>query len=119
MKQNDNYDYIDYDNLDSDDDEMVDEATFSCDQCEYSSRTKSSLTRHVKTTHDNACEECDFMTTNRMHLKMHVKACHKKNVHIKANDTKKRKPTDEIASSSSGKKKKTNVISKKVGKGKC
>ena len=128
-KLNDDSDYIDYDNLNSDDDEIDEntknvETTFSCDQCDYTSNVKSSLTKHVKTSHENSCEQCDFTTTNKMHLNMHVRACHKKNLHTKANITKnlhnktnitqKRKSTDEIVSSSSGKRKKRNVISKKV-----
>ena len=81
------------------------ETTSSCDQCDYTSHVKSSLTRHVKTSHNNSCDQCDFVTTNKMHLKMHIKACHKKTLNNTANDTKKRKPTDEISSSSSGKNK--------------
>lgn len=69
--------------------------------------------------HESSCDQCNFVTTNEMHLKMHVRACHKKNVHNKTNDTKKRKSTDEVISSTNGKKKKTHVISKKVKKVKC
>ena len=116
-KLNEDSEFIDYDNIDSDDDEINDnmnsvKPTFSCDRCDYTSHVKSTFTRHVKTSHENACNECDFETTNKMHLKMHVKACHKKNLH----NTKKRKSTDEISSSSSKKNKKNNVISKKVKK---
>ena len=118
-KLNDSSDYIDYDNLDSDDDEIVDntkkvKTIFSCDQCEDTFHVKSSLTRHLKTVHVNACDQCDFVTTNNMHLKMHVKACHKKNLQNKVNETKKRKSTDEITSSSSGKKKKIVLFQKKL-----
>ena len=114
-------DYIDYDNLDSDDDKNIEKVktTFSCDQCDYISHVKSSLSRHVNTAHDNSCDQCDFKTTNKMHLKMHKKTCHEKNLNTKARDTKKRKLTDEISQRSSGKKKKNNVISKKVKNVKC
>ena len=118
-KLNDSSDYIDYDNLDSDDDEIVEntknvKTKFSCDQCEDTFHVKSGLTRHLKTVHVNACDQCDFVTTNTMHLKMHVKACHKKNLQNKVNETKKRKSTDEITSSSSGKKKKIVLFQKKL-----
>ena len=48
---------------------------------------------------------------------MHVKACHKeKNELTKVKDSKKRKSIDTNQSSSSGKKSKNNVVSKKVKK---
>ena len=43
----DKSEYVDYDNIDSDDDESV----FSCDQCEYYSGKKSNLTKHVRNVH--------------------------------------------------------------------
>ena len=101
---------LDYDNLDSDDDEIDEntknvETSFSCDQCDFTSNAKSSFTRHIKTSHGSPCDQCDFVTTNKMHLKLHVRACHKKNLQNKTNVTKKRKSTI--------------VISKKVKKVKC
>ena len=38
--------YVDYDNIDSDDD--IDENIFPCDQCEHTFESKSSLSKHVK-----------------------------------------------------------------------
>ena len=100
----DDSDYIDYDNLDSDDeiDQNIKkfETILTCDKCDYTSHVKNSLTRHVKTSHNNACDKCDFATSNQMHLTLHTKACHKEN------DTKKRKSIDESTSSSNGKNKK-------------
>ena len=46
-----NKDYIDYDNVDSDDDDDIKSGTFSCDECDFTSHVKSHLTKHVKTSH--------------------------------------------------------------------
>ena len=111
--------YVDYDNLDSDDDDTDDnrEIKFNCDQCEYTCKMESNLTKHVKSDHNHSCEQCKFKTSNSMHLKMHVKSCHKKNELNEVNLTKKRKSTEVIPLSR--KKTKNNVVSKKVKKGKC
>ena len=92
--------YVDYDNIDSDDDsgEETDDK-FKCQQCELSYHTKSNLTNHIKSDHNNACDKCEFETSNKMHLKLHVKACHKKNELSKLNVPKKRKSTEDIPSS--------------------
>ena len=71
--------YVDYDNIDSDDDSYDDtENKFKCQQCEFRSNMKSNVTKHVKSEHSISCDKCDFKTSNKMHLNMHVKACHKK-----------------------------------------
>ena len=110
IKNDDNY--VDYDNIDSDDDSNDETNKFKSQQCEYTSDIKSNLTKHIKSEHNYSCEECNFKTSNKMHLKMHVKSCHKKNDLIKVNKPKKRKSTEVIASSR--KKTKNNVVSKKV-----
>ena len=55
--KSDDTQYIDYDNIDSDDetDEGItkNETIFSCDECEYTSHRKFNLTKHVKTCHKN------------------------------------------------------------------
>ena len=84
--------FVDYDNLDSDDDHI-----FSCDICNYTSNAKSSLTKHVKNVHKKddpkllkrkresddlpsrkktkevkfSCDECEFKTNNKKILKKH------------------------------------------------
>ena len=105
--------YIDYDNIDSEDDSYDDtENKFKCQQCEFRTNMKSNVTKHVKSEHSISCDKCDFKTSNKMHLNMHVKACHKKIELNKVNEQKKRKLTDDIPSSR--KKTKNNVVSKKV-----
>ena len=89
--------YIDYDNIDSDDD--IDQNILS-NSCE--------------------CDKCDFKTTNKMHLKLHKKLCHKKIEIINDYVTKKRKSTDGSDDSiSSSKKTKNDLVSKKEGKFAC
>ena len=110
--------YVDYDNIDSDDDSGEEtDVKLKCQQCEFSFKTRSNLTKHIKSEHINACDKCDFKTSNKMHLKMHVKACHKKIEHNKLIEPKKRKSTEDNPSSI--KKTKTNVVSKKVKRVKC
>ena len=111
IKNEDNY--VDYDNIDSDDDSNDGtENKFKCQQCQFSSNIKSIVTKHVKSEHHVSCDKCDFKTSNKMHLNMHLKACHKKIELNKVNEQKKRKLTDDIPSSR--KKTKNNVVSKKV-----
>ena len=99
--------YVDYDNIDSDDD-SYDETSenFKCQQCQYTCNVKNNLKKHVESEHKSSCDKCDFITSNEMHLKLHVKACHNKNELNKINEPKKRKS-------------KANVVSKKVKKVKC
>ena len=87
--------YVDYDNIDSDDD--IDENIFSCNQCEHTSVNKSSLTKHVKLVHkkdeekllkrkrdsnssssskktkeeEYSCDDCVFTTKDKKSLKEH------------------------------------------------
>ena len=93
--------YVDYDNIDSDDD-SYDETNenFKCQQCQYTCNVKNNLKKHVESEHKSSCDKCDFITSNEMLLKMHIRAYHKKN---EVNKPKKRKS-------------KTNVVSKKVKK---
>ena len=109
--------YVDYDNIDSDDDSEETDVKFKCQQCKFSSNTKSNLTKHIKSEHINACDKWNFKTSSTMHLKMHVNACHKKIEQNKVNEPKKRKSTEDNPSSM--KKTKTNVVSKKVKRVKC
>ena len=100
-----NYDnYVDYDNIDSDDD-SEDEMEKKCD---YKFNMAGNLTKHVKSEHSHSCEQCNFKTSN----KMHVKACHNKNELYKVKLSKKRKSMED--NPSSRKKTKRNVVSKKV-----
>ena len=111
IKKSDNY--VDYDNIDSDDDSFEEtDAKFKCQQCKFSSNTQSNITKHIKSDHKYDCDKCDFETSNKMHLKMHVKAFHKNINMNKVNGPKKRKTTEDIPSSR--KKTKTNVVAKKV-----
>ena len=68
--------FVDYDNLDSDDDEI--DNNLICDECDFTSVLKSKLTKHVKSIHKYSCDKCAFITSNKMHLKLHEKSCHKK-----------------------------------------
>ena len=106
--------YVDYDNIDSDDDSEDDseDENLKCQECNYTSKVKGNLTKHVKCKHGHTCDKCDFLTSNKMHLKMHIRACHKKN-----DENKKRKSTDDVIQSR--KKTKKNVVSKKVKNVKC
>ena len=103
--------FVDYDNIDSDDDSEIDD-NFKCQECDFTSNIERNLKKHVKSEHNNTCDKCNFSTSNKMHLKMHIKACHKKN-----DTNKKRKLTNEIVSST--KKTKNNAVSKKVKRIKC
>ena len=110
--------YVDYDNIDSDDDSDNEiDNKFSCDQCEYTCKMESILTKHVQSEHIHSCEQCKFTTSNKMHLKMHAKACHKKNELTEVKLPKKRKLMEVIPASR--KKRKNNVVSKKVKKVRC
>ena len=49
---------------------------FTCENCEFMSKTKSNLSKHVKDNHKHTCDECGHKATSNQHLKMHVKSCH-------------------------------------------
>ena len=57
--------FVDYDNINSDEDE-------------FETRNEKSESR----------DKCEFVTTNKMHLKMHDKSCHKKVLKINENEKK-------------------------------
>ena len=87
IKIDDNY--VDYDNIDSDEDSNEEtDVKFKFQQCEYTSSIKNNLTKHVKSVYNYSCDKCYFKTSNNMHLKMHVKLCHTKNEVIKVNKPK-------------------------------
>ena len=56
------------------------EKTFKCDQCEYKSKNKGDLKKHVKIVHDQIkdikCEKCDYICSTITNLKQHIKQIH-------------------------------------------
>ena len=55
--------------------------TFSCDQCEYTSKWKRNLTTHIASNHGSVerpypCDHCDFKATTSSGLKSHTSSVH-------------------------------------------
>jgi len=59
---------------------------FSCEMCNFSTKRKSDLMRHVRLKHDEngfptlLCQYCDYQTKNASHMKRHRVAKHEGNV---------------------------------------
>jgi len=51
--------------------------TFMCDQCDYQTNQKGSLTVHMKQKHEEIkCEHCSFVSKGQIMLKKHMKTSH-------------------------------------------
>ena len=58
----------------------------SCDQCEFTSSSKTLLTKHIHDNHQKEnkqemrkrlkCEKCDYKTTSKESLTKHTETCH-------------------------------------------
>ena len=59
-----------------------------CTKCEYYTKTKSHLEKHIDTTHENGqigfkCSDCIFFTKNRQTLNRHIPSTHSKSTSMK------------------------------------
>eukprot|EP00092_Neocalanus_flemingeri_P083225 GFUD01104424.1.p1 GENE.GFUD01104424.1~~GFUD01104424.1.p1 ORF type:complete len:275 (-),score=30.23 GFUD01104424.1:32-856(-) len=59
---------------------------FPCEKCEYRSRTKGDLKKHVLAIHEGVrypCDQCNYRATQSGHLKLHKKTQHSKSLGVK------------------------------------
>ena len=52
-----------------------------CDQCEYKTKDRSNLNKHIKSVHEGKkepCNECAYSATSKGNLKKHIAVKHKK-----------------------------------------
>ncbi len=55
---------------------------FTCYKCNYETKEKNNLKRHIKTVHDKMkdfkCDKCDYVCSSNIDLKRYIKTVHDK-----------------------------------------